>query len=188
MNITLSSKHPMKVRHVSSPASPDSSIINDPVEGTRRVDLPEAQVGPGEVLVRARATSLHFRDMTEVNGGYPRNDRLPTVPLSDAAGEVVEIGEGVGGWSGGAVTEAFLQTSLGAGVTGVLSEPEVANSRALVRSPEHLSFALSYATSTALNAMLAAGTRAGHTVLLLGTGGVSIFGLQLAKAMGPTMC
>ena len=172
--------------------------------GQQRVELPDPTPGPGKVAVRVRAASLNFRDTVVLRGGYPRNDRLPTVPLSDAAGEVAAVGEGVDGWSvgdrvmpnflrdwaGGAATEEVLHTSLGGGVGGVLCETFLANADTLVRIPDHLSFAqaatLPCAALTAWNALTAAGTKAGDAVLLLGTGGVSVFGLQFAKAMGAT--
>ena len=158
--------------------------------------------GPGEVRIRVRACSLNFRDLIVTRGGYPRNDRNPVVPLSDAAGEIAAVGPGVADWSvsdrvmpsflqdhpAGGLTEAAARSGLGGAVDGVLAERVVMPAQALVRIPDHLSFeqaaTLPCAAVTAWNALTSAGIAAGDTVLLLGTGGVSIFGLQLAKACG----
>ena len=170
-----------------------------------RVDLPDPAPGHGEVAVRVRAASLNYRDLIVRRGGYPRNDRFPTVPLSDAAGEVAAVGDGVTGWAegervmpaflptwaDGPASEANLSGALGGGRDGVLAECVVVPASGVVRVPEHLSFeqaaTLPCAAVTAWNALGAAGTTAGDTVLLLGTGGVSVFGLQLAKALGATV-
>ncbi len=178
--------------------------VSEPIgiEGLRVVDLPEPRPGPGEVVVRVRATSLNYRDSMVIKGGYPRNDRRPVIPLSDGAGEVSAVGSGVTtwkvgdrvaanfmrDWTAGGVTETALRSSLGGGIDGMLTQQSALPAHSLVRIPDHLSFeqaaTLPCAALTAWNALTAAGTRAGDTVLLLGTGGVSIFGLQLAKAMG----
>ena len=167
-------------------------------------DRPDPTPGHGEVVVRVRAASLNFRDLIVHKGGYPRNNVFPTVPLSDAAGEVESLGAGVDGWqvgdrvmpgflpgwTDGPVSEANLAGALGGGRDGVLAERVVVPATGLVRVPDHLSFeeaaTLPCAAVTAWNALVSAGTTAGDTVLLLGTGGVSVFGLQLAKALGAT--
>ncbi|MEM6562430.1 MAG: NAD(P)-dependent alcohol dehydrogenase [Planctomycetota bacterium] len=167
-----------------------------------RTELPDPTPGPGDVAIAVKACSLNYRDTIVAAGGYPRNDTRPVIALSDCAGEIVEVGSDVQGWSvgdrvspsflrdhpGGKTTEAHLNTGLGGSVDGVLAERIVMPAHALVRVPDHLDFeqaaTLPCAALTAWNALTSADTTAGQTVLLLGTGGVSIFGLQLAHAMG----
>jgi len=137
-----------------------------------------------------------------VKGGYPRNDTRPVVPLSDGAGKIVELGSQVDGWQvgdrvmvnflrdwiSGPVSEKALRSGLGGGIDGMLAESVAMDSSALVRIPEHLDYrqasTLPCAAVTAYHAISSAATTAGDVVLLLGTGGVSIFGLQLSKALG----
>jgi NADPH:quinone reductase-like Zn-dependent oxidoreductase len=174
----------------------------DGPEAIQRVEVAEPTAGAGEVLVELKAASLNFRDLVVSRGGYPRNDRLPCTPLSDGAGVVLATGAGVTRWRvgdrvvanfmrdwvAGEVTPAALDSSLGGGIDGVLAERFVLPAQSLVRIPDHLDFAeaatLPCAALTAWNALSAAGTRAGDTVLVLGTGGVSIFGIQFARALG----
>ena len=169
----------------------------------RDVDEPSGLL-PHEVLVEVHACSLNFRDLIVTKGGYPRNDTSPVVPLSDASGEVVGVGSAVTKWSegdrvmpnflarhfAGGLTEEAARSSLGGGLQGVLAERIVAEEDALVRVPTHLSHGqaatLPCAGVTAWNALTSAGLKPGDTVLLLGTGGVSVFGLQLAHAAGAT--
>lgn len=157
---------------------------------------------PHEVRIAVKACSLNYRDLLIARGGYPRNDTRPVVPLSDGAGEIVELGSEVQGWQigdrvmanfmrdwiAGPVTESGLCSGLGGGIDGMLAETVAIDAKALVRIPSHLDYCqastLPCAAVTAYNALVAAGTTAGDTVLLLGTGGVSIFGLQLSKALG----
>ena len=157
---------------------------------------------PGEVRVRVRAASLNFRDLIVIRGGYPRNDRYPTIPLSDGAGEVDAVGEGVTrwnvgdrvcpnflpGWTAGPVSEENLAGALGGGTDGVLAEYINVPANGVVAIPQHLSFeqaaTLPCAAVTAWNALTCSPSTPGQTVLLLGTGGVSIFGLQLAQCFG----
>ena len=156
--------------------------------------------GPGQALVRVRATSLNYRDLMVAGMKGPVPVAYPRVPLSDGAGEVVEVGEGVTrlaagdrvaasffqGWLSGRLRPEQTKTALGGAIDGVLSEYVALDAEGLVRIPDHLTFeeaaTLPCAAVTAWNAL--AGVRAGETVLALGTGGVSIFALQLAKAAG----
>lgn len=173
------------------------------LDALQRVELPDPKPGPGEVLVRWRAQSLNYRDLVIVQGTYIPNLPLPFTPLSDAAGEVVAVGDGVSRWkSGDRVIGQFIQSwldgppspentrlSLGAPLPGVLSEYSVLSAHGLVPLPDYLSFeegaTLPIAAVTAWNALFGYGNLApGSTVLLEGTGGVSVFGLQLAKAAG----
>lgn len=173
------------------------------LDAIRTVELPNPQPGPGEVLVRWCAQSLNYRDLVIVQGTYLPNLSLPFTPLSDAAGEVVAVGADVIAWkSGDRVISQYIQSwlegaptpentrlSLGAPLPGVLSEYSVLPAHGLVRLPAYLSFeegaTLPIAAVTAWNALFSHGDLApGSTVLLEGTGGVSLFGLQLAKAAG----
>ncbi|MCA9037877.1 MAG: NAD(P)-dependent alcohol dehydrogenase [Planctomycetaceae bacterium] len=167
------------------------------------IDVAEPNPGPGQVVVRMKAASLNFRDLIITRGGYPRNDRCPVIPLSDGAGEVLAVGEGVTGlqpgdrvvncffedWESGDVDEAQMQTARGGGIDGVLAEQVIFSERALLPIPSHLSFeqaaTLPCAAVTAWQALVSlGGLQAGQTVLTLGTGGVSLFALQFAKMHG----
>ncbi len=166
-------------------------------------DEPKAE--PGEVLVRLRAASLNYRDFMVVTGTYNPRLKMPAIPLSDAAGEIVEIGSNVTKWRigdrvmpifaqqwfDGETSEEKRRTSLGAGPhwDGVLREFAAFSEESVVRIPDSLSFeeasTLPCAGVTAWNALsISANVKAGETVLTLGTGGVSIFALQLAKLFG----
>jgi NADPH:quinone reductase-like Zn-dependent oxidoreductase len=158
---------------------------------------------PGQVVVAIKAVSLNFRDLAVVTGRYPRPVSEPTVIASDGCGEVVALGEGVTSFKpGDRVAGSFFQTwitgpfareygnsALGGAIDGVLTQRRVFDQEGLVRVPQHLSYAegatLPCAGLTAWNALVPkAHVQAGDTVLLLGTGGVSIFGLQFAKLHG----
>jgi NADPH:quinone reductase-like Zn-dependent oxidoreductase len=160
--------------------------------------------GRGQVLVRLRATSLNYRDLMVVRGAYARGGLPPDlVPLSDGAGEVVEVGADVTrvrvgdrvagifmqSWIGGEISPDDFKTALGGAIDGVLTEYRVFDPSSLVHLPENLSFeegaTLPCAAVTAWNALFgAASVRPGQSVLVLGTGGVSIFALQFAHAAG----
>lgn len=165
-------------------------------------DTPEP--GPNEVLVRMRAASLNYRDMMVVSGTYNPRMKLPAIPFSDGAGEVVAVGDAVSkwkigdrvcstvipGWIDGEPSAEKSKTAIAAGgADGILREYAVFNEEAIVGVPEHLSFdeaaTLPCAAVTAWNALVVSGKiKAGDTVLTLGTGGVSIFALQIAKHFG----
>jgi NADPH:quinone reductase-like Zn-dependent oxidoreductase len=167
-------------------------------------ERPEPKPGPGEVLVRVRAASLNYRDLMVATGHYARGARYPLVPLSDGAGEIAAVGGGVtswrvgdrvatsffAGWVDGPQTPERAATALGGAVDGVLADAIVLPERGVVRTPAHMSDAeaatLPCAALTAWNALFEGGDplRPGQVVLLEGTGGVSIFGLQLAKLAG----
>lgn len=173
------------------------------LDALRSVELPDPQPGVGEVLVRWRAQSLNYRDLIVVQGTYIPKLLLPFTPLSDAAGEVVAVGGGVTAWkSGDRVIGQYIQSwlegpptpentrlALGAPLPGVLSEYSVLPVHGLVPLPEYMSFdegaTLPIAAITAWNALFSHRDLVpGSTVLIEGTGGVSLFGLQLAKAAG----
>ena len=171
--------------------------------GLRLVDVPEPKPQAGEVLVRIRAVSLNFRDLTATRRERPGNLPAPFTVCSDGAGEIVALGEGVEGWKiGERVTPTFFQnwvsvsmtrdvmkSALGGALPGVLSEYAVVRGDGLVRVSDHLSLeeaaTLPCAGLTAWHALVSKGQlHGGQTVLCLGTGGVSIFALQFAKAHG----
>ncbi|TMQ11259.1 MAG: NAD(P)-dependent alcohol dehydrogenase [Deltaproteobacteria bacterium] len=165
------------------------------------VERPAPPLGPGDVRVRVRAVSLNFRDLNMVKGAKKR--KAPIVPASDGAGEVIEIGAAVTRhavgdrvaaaffptWLSGELSDYHHARALGGGQDGMLAEEVVLPESAWVRLPSRLSFeaaaSLPCAGVTAYHALFeAAQLRAGDTVLVQGTGGVSIFGLQLARAAG----
>ena len=166
------------------------------------VNRPTPEPGPGQVRVRVRATSLNYRDLVVKNNlaGRPAEG---LVPVSDGAGEVEAVGPGVTrwtpgdrvagiffqGWVDGPFDMAYHKTDLGGTVPGMLAEQVVLGEHGLVRVPEHLGFeeaaTLPCAAVTVWQALVRrGGLRAGQTVLALGTGGVSIFALQFATALG----
>jgi NADPH:quinone reductase-like Zn-dependent oxidoreductase len=173
------------------------------IDSLKLVERPIPKPGPGEVLIRVRATSLNYRDLALVKGGLARMMKLPLVPVSDGAGEVVEAGLGVAEWEkgdrvAGIFTQGWLagppfagmySTSLGGGIDGMLAEFVVLRASGLVRVPDYLTFeeaaALPCAAVTSWNALVTEGhLKAGDSVMVMGTGGVSIFALQFAKMYG----
>ena len=161
--------------------------------GLSIVERDEPVAGDGQVLVRVRAMSLNYRDTMVVKGSYNPKMKLPLTPLSDCAGEVVGTGERVcvtfmPEWIDGEVDETKARSALGAGGLGVASEYVAVASHAVVPIPDHLSFeeaaALPCAGVTAWNTLVSTGhLRPDETVLIQGTGGVSIFALQFARLM-----
>ncbi|HTP66723.1 MAG TPA: NAD(P)-dependent alcohol dehydrogenase [Geobacteraceae bacterium] len=158
--------------------------------------------GHGEVLVRLRAASLNYRDLLIIKGSYSRHLPLPLIPLSDGAGEVVEVGAGVSrwqpgdrvagtffqDWDGGGITEDVPKSALGGAIDGVLAEYALFRELGLVRVPANLTLeegaTLPCAALTAWHALQSGGPLCGRQVLTLGTGGVSLFALQFARAGG----
>ena len=166
-------------------------------------ERPDPRPGHGEVLVRVRAASLNYRDLLTVRGQYNPKQKLPLIPCSDGAGEVVEVGEGVTRvrpgervcanfaqrWIAGEPTREKLRSTLGGPLDGMLAELVVLPEEGLVRIPDHLTDAeaatLPCAGLTAWSTLVTeGGLTAGDSVLLQGTGGVSIFSLQFAKLLG----
>ncbi len=159
--------------------------------------------GPGEVRVRMRANSINYRDLSTILDPEARSIPYPRIPNSDGAGEVRAVGPGVTRWQpgdrvagcffqdwpAGGISAAAMASALGGPIDGVLAEEVVLKENGLVRIPDHLSFeeaaCLPCAAVTAWNCLVAGGgLKAGDTVLLLGTGGVSIFALQLCVMAG----
>jgi NADPH:quinone reductase-like Zn-dependent oxidoreductase len=165
---------------------------------------PDPVAGQGEVIVRIKAISLNFRDLLMVSGLYGANHPLPLVPFSDGAGVVEAIGPGVtrfkagdrvtslffsDTWIAGPPTQERLRGSLGGPRDGCGQQFLKISEHGLIATPAHLSdeeaACLPCAALTAWRALAVDGAvQAGDAVVLQGTGGVSIFGLQLAKAMG----
>jgi NADPH:quinone reductase-like Zn-dependent oxidoreductase len=173
------------------------------IEALIEVDRPMPKPLHRQVLVKVIACSLNFRDLGIVRGSYRAPVRENLIPLSDGAGEVVEVGPGVTRaktgdkvagcffqrWAGGEPGPHVHGSALGGSIDGMLAEYVVLEEEGVVKIPAHLSIeegaTLPCAAVTAWEAMMNhAKLVAGQTVLLQGTGGVSIFGLQLAHAMG----
>jgi NADPH:quinone reductase-like Zn-dependent oxidoreductase len=172
------------------------------VDSLEFVERPTPTPEHGEVLVKVHAISFNYRDLLVVKGQYNPKMKLPRILCSDGAGEVAAVGEGVSAWKpGDRVAGIFMQNwldgpptaaktpgALGGDIDGMLAEYVVLKDTGLVRLPEHLSFeeaaALPCAAVTAWNALAAGNRRPGATVLIQGTGGVSIFALQLARLQG----
>ena len=166
------------------------------------VDRPEpSALGPHDVRVRVRAVSLNYRDIVVARGSKKR--AKPIVPVSDGAGEVVAVGDEVTRvkigdrvaasffptWLSGAFVEEHHANALGGSLDGMLAEQVVLAEGAWVKIPSHFSLeqaaTLPCAGVTAWHALFEAATlRPGDRVLVQGTGGVSIFALQLARAAG----
>jgi len=184
----------MKIQEVQKSFGLDSLTLTD---------KPDPRPDVGHVLLRMRAWSLNYRDLLVVKGQYNPKIPLPFVPFSDGVGEVVDIGGGVTrvkkgervagafmqDWLDGEITDAGARSALGGGSTGMLAEYVVLHENGVVRVPDHLSdeeaATLPCAAVTAWQALITEGAiKAGDTVLIQGTGGVSLFALQFAHLSG----
>ena len=167
------------------------------------VERPDPGPPPGHVLVRVGAASLNYRDLLTIQGLYNPKQPLPLIPFSDGAGEVLRTGDGVTRvkvgdrvagsffqkWLSGRPTKAKLLSALGGPLQGMLCDQIVLHEDGLVHVPDHLSdeeaATLPCTAVTAWSALVEqGGLRAGETVVVLGTGGVSVFALQIAKLVG----
>jgi NADPH:quinone reductase-like Zn-dependent oxidoreductase len=163
----------------------------------------QPQPGHQEVLVKIKAVSLNYRDLMVVKGVYNPKMPLPRIPVSDAAGEVAAIGPGVTRvkvgqrvtpifmqkWLSGEIDETKSRSALGGAIDGLLAEYAVLHEDGLVPVPDHLSdeeaATLPCAAVTAWHGLVTEGrVKAGDSVLLQGTGGVSLFALQFARLSG----
>jgi NADPH:quinone reductase-like Zn-dependent oxidoreductase len=173
------------------------------IDALAKVERPNPKPSHRQVLVKVAFGSLNYRDLGIVRGTYRMPVRDNVVPLSDGAGEVVEVGAGVTRvkagdkvagcffqrWPGGEPPPDVQQGALGGSLDGMLAEYAVLEEDGVVKIPAHLSLeegaCLPCAGVTVWHAMMEHGHLvAGQTVLLQGTGGVSVFGLQLEHAMG----
>ncbi len=173
------------------------------IDNIEIVERPTPQPAAGQVLIKVHAVSLNYRDLLVVLGKYNPKLALPRIPCSDGAGEVIAVGDGVTRWKPGQrVAGIFMQHwiegaptaekqrgALGGDIDGMIAEYVVLDQSGLVEIPEHLSWeeaaTLPCAGVTAWNAVVHAGhIKAGDTVVIQGTGGVSIFALQFARLMG----
>ena len=173
------------------------------LENLALVERPDPLPGPGQVLVRLRAAALNYRDLLTAEGKYNPKQKLPLIPCSDGAGEVAAVGDGVTRvkpgdrvctvfaqtWLAGRPTRERLRSTLGGPLDGTLAELAVFDQEGVVRTPEPLTdeeaATLPCAAVTAWSALVTeGGLTAGDSVLVQGTGGVSLFALQLAKILG----
>ncbi|WP_304179668.1 NAD(P)-dependent alcohol dehydrogenase [Phenylobacterium aquaticum] len=185
----------MKVAAVKAPGGLDKIVIED---------RPQPVAGPGQILVRVRASSLNFHDFAVVAGMIRTPDGR--IPMSDGAGDVVAVGEGVTAWKVGDQVLSTFFPNWPAGVPvlerllgvpgdqadGFAAEYVVAPATAFTRIPKGWTLeeasTLPCAALTAWRALIVeARIKPGDIVLTQGTGGVSIFALQLAKAAGATV-
>lgn len=166
--------------------------------------LDEPTPARGEALVRMKAASLNFIDVAVATGAYA-GASFPLIPVADGAGEVVAVGAEVDTvspgdrvvihpkalWSAGRGTARNARAMRGVNLPGALRQFAVAPADTLVKLPAHLSWeqaaSLPITATTAWNALTAADIRPGSTVAVLGTGGASVFAIQLARARGATV-
>ncbi|MDQ3373112.1 MAG: NAD(P)-dependent alcohol dehydrogenase [Acidobacteriota bacterium] len=173
------------------------------IENLSLVEREKPEAKETEVLVKFHAASLNYRDLMMVKGFYNPKLKMPLVPLSDGAGEIVAVGENVTkwkvadrvcpifmqGWLDGEIDVGKARTALGGDTDGCLREFGAFDENGLVRIPDHLNYeeaaTLPCAAVTAHNALMVSGSiKPDDTVLLQGTGGVSVFALQFASALG----
>ncbi len=164
---------------------------------------PDPTPGPDDVVVRMRANSLNYRDLMVLKGSYRANPRTGLIPLSDGVGEIcavgarvkrMKVGDRVAAifhqrWLGGRMTRECMGSDLGGSIDGALTEMAVLNQEGVVKLPEYLSYeeaaTLPCAAVTAWAGLTElAQVKAGDTVVTLGSGGVSVFSIQLAKLLG----
>ncbi len=176
------------------------------IDSLKIVERPEPALKAEQVQLRMRAWSLNYRDLMVVRGQYNPKLKFPFVPLSDGVGEVVAVGEGVETlkpgmrvcplfmplWSAGPLTDAKAKSALGGAWPGVLADTAVLPATGVIPVPEHLTDAeaatLPCAAVTAWHAVITSGkVEPGDTVLIQGTGGVSLFALQFARLAGATV-
>ena len=173
------------------------------LDNLRMTERPDPSPGPGQVVLQMRSASLNYRDLLMVRGHYNPRQPLPLIPCSDGVGVVTAVGEGVSRvavgdrvascffqtWIGGPPTAEKIVGTLGGPLDGMLAEQVVLSQDGVVPAPEHLSdveaATLPCAALTAWSALVEQGeVGADDTVLVQGTGGVSIFALQFAQLLG----
>ena len=174
------------------------------IDALQCVDYPDRDLAPFEVRIRVHAVSLNYRDLMVASGNYLVTVDDPIIPCSDGAGEVlavgagvtrVQVGDRVAGsffphWQDGATSAEKIRHALGGDIDGMLAEEVVLHEEALAKIPASLSFVeaatMPCAGVTAWNAIFVSSNqiKPGDTALFLGTGGVSVLGMQLARAAG----
>jgi len=173
------------------------------IENLQLAERPDPTPGPGQVVVKVKAVSLNYRDLMTVKHGGTRGTRLPLIPCSDGAGEIVKVGPGVTRvklgdrvagiffqhWLAGDITASYFNSALGGAVDGMLADHVVLHEDGVISIPEQLSYeaasTLPCAAVTAWQGLVTkGGLKAGDTVLVQGTGGVSIFALQFSAMSG----
>ena len=173
------------------------------IDALEMAERPSPEPGPGQVRVRMRANSINYRDLNTVRAPGRMGLAFPRIPNSDGAGDVTAVGAGVSGiavgdrvagcffqnWAAGGISAAAMASAQGGPIDGMLAEEVVLNAHGVVPVPAQLDHAeaatLPCAALTAWNGLVVSGSlKAGDTVLLLGTGGVSIFALQFCALMG----
>ena len=182
-------------------------LVEPSLSAFRRTTRPDPQPGPGEVLIRLRAAALNYIDLAIANNAFP-GARFPLIPVADGAGEVVALGADAGStsgiaigdrvvphfmpdWHSGPMEQRLIAAMRGISLPGSLSEYVAVPAASVVALPAHLDYvhgaALPIAATTAWNAVRSAPVQPGSSVVILGTGGVSLFALQFAKASGATV-
>ena len=173
------------------------------IDTLEMAERPSPEPGPGQVRVRVRANSINYRDLNTVRAPGRMGLAFPRIPNSDGAGDVTAVGAGVSGiavgdrvagcffqnWVAGGISAAAMASAQGGPIDGMLAEEVVLNAHGVVPIPAQLDHAeaatLPCAALTAWSGLTVKGNlKAGDTVLLLGTGGVSIFALQFCTLMG----
>ncbi|MGE3645850.1 MAG: NAD(P)-dependent alcohol dehydrogenase [Beijerinckiaceae bacterium] len=175
----------------------------DGIDALQQVERPVPKPGRGQILVKVHACSLNYRDYAIASGSYRAGSKPDLIPLSDGAGEVVETGPDVTKfktgdrvascffqrWTGGEAGPQAPGSALGGAIDGMLADYAVLEEEGAVAVPDHLSFeeaaSLPCAAVTAWHALVDhGGLAAGKTILIQGTGGVSVFALQIARMFG----
>jgi len=184
----------MRVYEIQGSGGVDALAVNE-----RELAAPASH----EVRVRMKANAINYRDLATIENPVGRGFDFPRVPNSDGAGEITAVGADVTGfnvgdrvascffqnWPAGGISAGAMASALGGARDGVLSEEVNLSAEGVIRFPDHLSYAeaacLPCAGLTAWNCLMVQGQmKAGDTILLIGTGGVSVFGLQLAAMSG----
>lgn len=179
------------------------TTLGDGIDALKLSEVEKPTPGPGQILVKMTAVSLNFRDLLVIEGKYKWGPREDRIPVSDGVGEVVSIGEGVTRvkvgdrvagiflpkWIEGKLTAETDTAPLGGSSTdGVLAEYVVFDEEAVVKIPRNLTDSeastLPVAAITAWHAVKRSGVQSSETVLIEGTGGVSLFAMQFANALG----
>lgn len=173
------------------------------IDGLTLSERPDPALPAGHIRVRVKAVSLNYRDLATVKHGGARQVRLPLIPCSDGAGEVVETGPGVTrvktgarvagtffqNWLAGDIRTEHFASALGGSVDGMLADRVVLHEDGVVSVPDYMTYedaaTLPCAAVTAWQGLVTKGNmKAGDTILVQGTGGVSIFALQFGVMAG----